>query len=74
MHAKWLTLYLKPIIKQFNHAYIPGHGALTASHQLINGVIHDEGVTDIYEFDLVQFFPSVDNDQLNKELTKLGGT
>lgn len=48
------------------------HGALTASDELINRVICDESVSYIFEFDLVQFFPNVDNDQLNRKLSKLG--
>lgn len=72
MHAKWLTLFLKPTIKQFNHAYLPGSGTLTATSDLINLIIHDESVTDVLEFYLVQFFPNVDHDQLNRKLSSQG--
>lgn len=72
MHAKWLTLFLKPTIQQFNHAYLPSLGTLTASSDLINDILHNDKITDVYEFDLVQFFPNVDHDQLSRKLTSLG--
>lgn len=51
---------------------MPNYGTLTASHDLINNILHKESVKEVYEFDLVQFFPSVDHDQLNRKLIELG--
>lgn len=54
-------------MKKYNHAYMPKLGTLTASKDLINDVIHNKA-NFVYEFDLVQFFPNVDKDQLNRQL------
>lgn len=65
MHNNWLTMYLRPSLEKFNHAYLPRKGALTAWKELIEKSLKARY---IYEFDLRQFFPSVDVDKVTTML------
>lgn len=67
MHNNWLTMYLRPTLEKFNHAYLPGKGALTAWKELITKALKYDY---IYEFDLKQFFPSVDVEKVTEILQK----
>lgn len=69
MHAKWLTLFLAKEVSWFNHAYQPGKGTKSAIKDLVEKVLPAKY---IYEFDLKQFFPSVDVEEVTSKLISLG--
>jgi len=60
-------MYLRPTLEKFNHAYLPGKGSLTAWKELITKALKYDY---IYEFDLKQFFPSVDVEKVTEILQK----
>jgi len=65
MYANIVRFWLRDSISGCQHGYIPGRGVVTAWQSIIQHVIPSP---DIYEFDLKQFFPSVDTGFISEKL------
>jgi len=68
MWANFITLFVRDHL-DFNHAYQPGKGCLTAWKDIIDNVLKSHYV---YEFDLKSFFDSVPLETVSRTLIKLG--
>lgn len=69
MWTNILHLYLGNLIPESQHGFQPGKGTLTAWKEILAKVINKQN---IYEFDLKQFFPSVDIGQIHRQLMWAG--
>lgn len=63
-----LTMWLEPFWISGQHAYFPGKGTITAWKEILSKI----GSKQIYEFDLKQFFPSVEIQEVSNRLRKFG--
>lgn len=69
MYNNFLTQFLYEEVAEYNHAYLPKRGTLTAWKAMILQVIKHKY---IYEFDIKQFFPNVDIDEVTNLLQQRG--
>jgi len=65
----FLTMFLEEELKQFNHAYMPNRGTLTAWGEFIQKARHAKY---IYEFDIKGFFNNVHIGKTVSDLIKRG--
>jgi hypothetical protein len=64
-----LTIFLSKQIPKTQHGFWPGRSTVTAWRQIINEALD---APDIFEFDLKNFFPSINIKFISKELLGLG--
>lgn len=62
------AIWLEPFWEEGQHGYYPGKGTLTAWREILKKL----SAKDIFEFDLKQFFPSVEIQALTKILIDMG--
>jgi len=65
----FLTLFLENELKQFNHAYMPGVGTMSAIAKFLTEVRHAKY---IYEFDIKGFFNNVNITEIATALRRRG--
>jgi hypothetical protein len=67
MWSNFLTLYFRKDLEEFNHGFLPGKGTTSAWKEIIKKVLNKRY---IYEFDLKQFFPSVNPNAVERLLVE----
>lgn len=65
----FLMIYLQKEIPNFQHGFYKGRGTKTAWESVLTKVVYAKS---IYEFDLEQFFPSVNASQMSYMLSQAG--